>query len=437
MKDTYIPYEQQYLNNIKYILNQGAPCDAERTGTGTRMTTGLSFRVDLQREFPILTSKKMDIAKIVAENIWFISGSTSNEKLNALGAGIWNEWADDAEQLGPLYGAMWRRRPATAIQYAEKPQRALGGKARPMSRSFVSKQCRKSIDTTGVVSTLLRRRMEDINTLWHDMLSRAAAEGAVVYDKWRKVEGFIADFDTLAGNELLHSMRDKSEYVFGKKLVVTNAQHNVNYYGPETVCIVHEFLLNEYPRKKLADGNALCPVFYYDQLGLAIEQLKDHSQSRRIVIDCWDPSLLPVDGVTPKAQASMGLQALAPCHPLFQFNVVPAHNGKPAQLDVSVYMRSQDYFLGTPYNMAGYAVLALMVAKVTGLRPGILTMMGGNCHVYANHVKQVKKQLRRKPRGMVQMAELPEVIRIEDFKVEDFKLLNYKSAGVLKGAVAV
>lgn len=87
--------------------------------------------------------------------------------------------------------------------------------------------------------------------------------------------------------------------------------------------------------------------------------------------------------------------------------------------------------------MAGYALIAHMFASVCDLKPGILTMTGGNCHVYANHVKQVKRQLRRKLKPMVQLASVPKRYRLEDFKVEDFQLINYKPAKPIRAAVAI
>lgn len=439
--DTYVPFEQQYRNNVLKVLRTGVPCDAERTGTGTRMKTGLGYRIDLQKEFPILSTKKMAIDKIAAENVWFISGSTDNTDLNRLGTKIWNEWEDVTGQLGPLYGAMWRRRPATNIRYEEHAPIEGYFKHHKVTANFLKTKCRKKANLTGIVCTKMAQRVTSIHALWYEMMEDAVKTGATVCKEWLEFDTFLQQFPRLAGNELLHLATDKTDLVTAKKLVVTNAQGPHNTYCLDTSCVVPQYLANEFPRKEIKQKGFgttyLCPVFYIDQLGEAIDALKDHSQSRRIVIDCWDPSLLPVDGLSPSRQPELGLQSLAPCHPLFQFNVVPAHQGKPAQLDVCVYMRSQDMFLGTPYNIAGYALITHMVAKVTGLQPGILTMTGGNCHIYADHVKQVQRQSRRKIRPMVQLKPLPDVARIEDFKVEHFQLEGYDPAGPLKAPVAV
>lgn len=87
--------------------------------------------------------------------------------------------------------------------------------------------------------------------------------------------------------------------------------------------------------------------------------------------------------------------------------------------------------------MAGYAVMAHMLAAMSGLEPGILTMTGGNCHIYADHVKQVKRQLRRKSRGIVALAPVPKKAKISDYTIDDFKLVNYKPAGVIKAKASI
>lgn len=343
MQEQYVPYEKQYLDNVKNIMTNGTPCDAERTGTGTRMLTGLGYRVDLSKEFPILSTKEIDLKKVFFENQWFISGSTSNDDLLATGTKFWTGWEDDNGQLGPLYGAMWRRRPATNIRYEETAPIPGYFEHKKITKHFVRTKCKKTPNLKGIICTNVKTRTALIHALWYDMMARAAAEGATVEDNWLTVEGFTKDFPRIAGNELLHLATDKSAEIKAKKLVVVNYQTGHNAYNIDVACIVPEYLAKEYPRHEVQnkDGSNtfLCPIFYIDQVEEALDLLRDHSQSRRIVIDCWDPSLTPVDGLRPSLQPMLGLQSLAPCHPLFQFNVVPSANGEPARLDLCVYMR--------------------------------------------------------------------------------------------------
>ena len=123
--------------------------------------------------------------------------------------------------------------------------------------------------------------------------------------------------------------------------------------------------------------------------------------------------------------------ALPPCHSLYQFYVI---DGK---LSLQLYQRSGDIFLGIPFNIASYALLLMMVAKVTGLEPGTFVHTIGDAHIYLNHIEQVNLQLRREPFPLPKMIIHRDTNNIEDFKYEDFELVDYQCHGRIKGAVAV
>src|SRR6202050_4366503 len=129
--------------------------------------------------------------------------------------------------------------------------------------------------------------------------------------------------------------------------------------------------------------------------------------SRRLIVTAWNPADIPK-------------MALAPCHCLFQFYVA---GGK---LSCQLYQRSADIFLGVPFNIASYALLTLMVAQVTGLKPGDFIHSFGDVHIYTNHLAQVQLQLQRQPYPLPQMKINPAVKDIFGFKYEDFELLNYQ-----------
>lgn len=438
MNHTYVPYEVQYRNLIKQVLSQGASCDAERTGTGSRMLTGLSMRVDLAKEFPILTSKKVNFDKIVEEDLWFISGSTSNDDLLARGVKFWTDWESEAGQLGPVYGAMWRRRPASLISYQEMvPYQSTSVNLTKVTKNYVKTKCRKTISLEGVSSSGVARHITAVHKVWYDMMAAAALAGASVYAPWTDPEGFRKDFAKIPGNELLSLTFDFCLAVPPKKLVCVVTK-NCNVFAPDTMAIVSDYLAQAYPAIPLKDReNVLIPVFYIDQLQECIDDVMEHSQSRRIIVDSWDPSLAAFQNLPPNMQADHGRQALPPCHCFFQFNVRPGKGGEKSFLDLTLYMRSSDMFLGLPFNMVNYALLTHMVASMAGLQPGVLSWTGGNCHIYANHVSQLETQLRRKVREPVQIEPVPSRTLIGDYVASDFKLINYRPAAAIKGKVAV
>ena len=145
---------------------------------------------------------------------------------------------------------------------------------------------------------------------------------------------------------------------------------------------------------------------------------RSNPDSRRIIVSAWNVGDL--DNMN-----------LPPCHAFFQFYVA---DGK---LSLQLYQRSADTFLGVPFNIASYALLLMMVAQVTGLKPGEFVHTLGDTHIYSNHLEQVKLQLTREPRPLPKMKINPDVKSIFDFKFEDFELVDYDPHPHIKGVVAV
>ncbi|MEY4879207.1 MAG: hypothetical protein RJB62_676, partial [Pseudomonadota bacterium] len=139
---------------------------------------------------------------------------------------------------------------------------------------------------------------------------------------------------------------------------------------------------------------------------------------RRLIVSAWNP-------------ADIGYMALPPCHCLFQFYV---GDGK---LSCQLYQRSADIFLGVPFNIASYALLTLMLAQVTGLKPGEFIHTFGDAHLYLNHLDQAQEQLSRKPFALPTMRINPAVKDIFGFSFEDFTLENYEAHPHIKAKVAV
>ncbi|MBR1719977.1 MAG: thymidylate synthase [Phocaeicola sp.] len=157
---------------------------------------------------------------------------------------------------------------------------------------------------------------------------------------------------------------------------------------------------------------------FIDQISEAINTIKNNPDSRRIIVSAWNV-------------ADLKNMNLPPCHLLFQFYVA---NGK---LSLQLYQRSADTFLGVPFNIASYALLTMMMAQVTGLKPGEFIHTTGDTHIYINHLEQVQLQLTRTPRPLPTMKINPDVKNIFDFKYEDFQLENYDPWPHIAGKVSV
>jgi len=163
---------------------------------------------------------------------------------------------------------------------------------------------------------------------------------------------------------------------------------------------------------KKPDGTSL------SQIDAVIEQIKKNPDSRRLIVTAWNPG-------------EIDKMALAPCHALFQFYVCDG------ELSCQLYQRSADLFLGVPFSIASYALLTLMVAQVSGLKPGEFIHTFGDLHLYLNHMEQVQTQLSREFLPLPLMRLNPDVKNIHDFRYEDFELINYHPHPAIKAPVAV
>ena len=263
---------KQYLDLLNRILTEGVKKE-DRTGTGTISIFGNQMRFNLEDGFPLLTTKKLHLKSIIYELLWFLKGDTNVKYLQEHGVRIWNEWADENGDLGPVYGHQWRS--------------------------------------------------------WPD-------------------------------------------------------------YNGGTI----------------------------DQIQQVLDLIKNHPDSRRMIVSAWNV-------------AEVNQMALPPCHTMFQFYVA---DGK---LSLQLYQRSADTILGVPFNIASYALLLMMMAQVTGLKPGEFIHTTGDTHLYLNHIEQAKLQLTRTPRPLPTMRINPEVKNLLDFDYEDFQLENYDPWDHIKATVSV
>jgi thymidylate synthase len=181
------------------------------------------------------------------------------------------------------------------------------------------------------------------------------------------------------------------------------------------------------------DGGELGPIYGFqwrswpdadgsgssiDQIAQVVEQIKSNPDSRRLIVSAWNVADIPK-------------MALAPCHVLFQFYVAEG------RLSCQLYQRSADIFLGVPFNIASYALLTMMMAQVTDLKPGEFIHTFGDAHLYMNHLDQAREQLSRNPKPLPTMRINSRVKSIDKFAYEDFELVNYQPHPHIPAKVAV
>lgn len=259
-----------------------------------------------------------------------------------------------------------------------------------------------------------------------NLLDRILTEGVTKTD--RTGTGTKSVF----GNQMRFNMADGFPLLTTKKLHLKSIIHELLWFlaGDTNVKYLQENgvrIWNEW-----ADENGeLGPVYGHqwrswpdykggtiDQIANVVDLIKNHPDSRRMVVSAWNP-------------AEIDEMALPPCHCLFQFYVA---DGK---LSLQLYQRSADTFLGVPFNIASYALLLQMMAQVTGLQPGEFIHTTGDTHLYLDHLEQAKLQLTREPRPLPRMIINPDVKSIFDFKYEDFTLEGYDPHPHIKAAVSV
>jgi thymidylate synthase len=261
---------------------------------------------------------------------------------------------------------------------------------------------------------------------YHELLERILADGAQKGDRTGtgtlSVFGHQMRFDLASGFPMLTTKRLPLKAIVHELLWFLAGDTNVKYLQEHGVTIWDEWadangdLGPVYGRQwrswEASDGRTI------DQISNVVSMIRKSPDSRRLIVSAWNP-------------ADVDKMALPPCHCLFQFYVA---NGK---LSCQLYQRSADTFLGVPFNIASYALLTLMIAQVTGLKPGDFVHTLGDAHLYSNHIEQAHLQLSRSPRPLPTMKLNPDVKDIFSFRYEDFSLQGYDPHPHIKAAVAV
>ena len=237
---------------------------------------------------------------------------------------------------------------------------------------------------------------------------------------------------SLFGEQMRFDLAQGFPLLTTKKLHVKSIVHELLWFlqGSTNIRYLKEHGVGIWDEWADADGD-LGPVYgrqwrswptpdgrHVDQISRLVEGLKRDPDSRRHIVSAWNVG-------------ELDQMALPPCHCLFQFYVA---DGK---LSCQLYQRSADMFLGVPFNIASYALLTMMVAQVTELKPGAFIHTFGDVHLYLNHLDQADEQLRRTPRALPRMDINSDVTSLFDFAYEDFKLLNYDQHPAIRAEVAV
>ena len=238
----------------------------------------------------------------------------------------------------------------------------------------------------------------------------------------RSIFGHQMRFNLAEGFPLVTTKKVHLKSIIYELLWFLRGETNVHWLQEHGVSIWDEW----------ADANGeLGPVYGYqwrswpspmdgtiDQITNLIRDIRANPDSRRLIVTAWNPADVP-------------RMALPPCHCLFQFYVA---DGK---LSCQLYQRSADIFLGVPFNIASYALLTMMVAQVTGLKPGTFVHSFGDAHLYLNHLEQADAQLARQPYPLPTMKLNPAVTDIFAFQYGDFTLENYQAHAGIKAPIAV
>lgn len=238
----------------------------------------------------------------------------------------------------------------------------------------------------------------------------------------KSVFGYQMRFDLSEGFPLLTTKKLHLKSIIHELLWFLAGDTNVKYLQDNGVRIWNEWAdpdgdlghIYGYQWRSWPDYNG----GHVDQIKQILDQLHNDPDSRRIIVSAWNVADIP----------NMNLP---PCHALFQFYVADG------RVSLQLYQRSADCFLGVPFNIASYALLLLMVAQVTGLKPGEFVHTLGDAHIYSNHIEQARLQLTREPRPLPKMTLNPDVKDLFDFKYEDFVLSDYNAHPHIAAKVSV
>ncbi len=277
--------------------------------------------------------------------------------------------------------------------------------------------------------------MKQYLDLMQHVLDSGTAKGDRTGTGTTSVFGYQMRFDLSEGFPLVTTKKLHLRSIIHELLWFLKGETSIAYLHDNNVTIWDEWA---------TEDESLGPIYgcqwrnwpapdgrHIDQISELIEQINSRPNSRRLIVSAWNVADLPDESISPQDNVRNGKMALAPCHAFFQFYV------SEGRLSCQLYQRSADIFLGVPFNIASYALLTMMVAQVTGLKPGDFVHTFGDAHLYSNHMEQVATQLSREPFPLPTMKLSPDVKDIFDFRFEDFELTGYESHPGIRAPIAI
>ena len=277
--------------------------------------------------------------------------------------------------------------------------------------------------------------MKQYLDLLRDVMENGTDKGDRTGTGTRSVFGRQVRYDLAEGFPLLTTKKLHIRSILHELLWFLSGETNIRYLKENGVSIWDEWATPDgelgpvygaqWRNWQGADGKT------YDQILALVEGLKNNPDSRRHIINGWNVALLPDEKQKPWENAAAGRMALPPCHVLYQFYVA---NGK---LSASLYIRSNDLFLGNPYNTASLAFLTHMLAQQCDLDVGEIVLSIGDAHIYSNHFDQVATQLQRTPGPLPKLKIHRKPASIVDYRFEDFEIVDYVAQPHIKAPIAV
>ena len=398
-------YDENYLAVVSEILTKGKR-KGDRTGVGTKSRFGCEMRFDLSKAFPLLTTKKVNFKAVINELIWMVvKGSTDVNWLQNKGHTFWNPWVLEDGTIGRGYGQQFRR--IESIRRID-------------SFGYTNTKNAKDLRYKGDVadpndSVIFNLWMSLIKSCYHQGDSEYSIYGGAgvrVHDDWFDYAVFQKEVKQIYG--WYSYLQNPSEYVLDHTIL------GGGLFSKQTCQWVKESEVELNRLFQQSVQNNILSIQYIDQIRNLIDELKHNPDSRRMVVDLWNPS-------------DLSLMALPPCHMATQWYV---WRGK---LSCKMHQRSADMFLGVPFNIAFYSAMVHMLCHLTGLEPGEFIWSGGDCHIYNNHFDAFEEQFTRVPYASPTLTIAPNApMDIDgDWKFEHFVLDNYNSHGSIKADIAV
>jgi thymidylate synthase len=366
---------QQYLDHLRYIYENGHD-HKDRTGSGRRSVFERTLRFNLKEGFPLDTSRPIPVKNPIRELLWFIAGSTDNNKLVEQGVNIWTNWA--------------------------------------LRESDIDKYIRECVDT--------------------DMSEEEVQATVNVYISETKAKDRIGSIGPMYG----HHWRNAPQTEENRKNWSLNTSFLYEDIPSDKKLEFKEFingLAPEFRAQKQADMTdeafeqsiSLCMYFQYvDQLNNLLVGLKKNPFGSRHIVSAWIPSDVPYSELSPAENVMYGKGALAACHQGFQCHVSPPkEEGGKLGLTLAVRIRSSDTPLGLPTNISQYALLTHMLAHCLDMEALELVVSCGDCHIYLNQLEFIEEHLKRQPTPLPTLWLNPDQKDLFAFKAEDIRIDNY------------